>query len=495
MKKKKFIQIMLLFLICLFSTLITNKVVSAEEVITKGVYIDSIDIGGMTVSEAEQAVQDYVDELRSKTITVKVDDNAEVITLGDLDFNCLKNNYVEQAALIGEQGNLINRYKEIKDVQNNKLVYNLKFEINDEKLNTFVEKKLDAYTQPAVNASVKRVNGQMIYTSESSGRKLVVKDTIADIKNAILKDWNKEDIEINAVVVDDTPKYTRDLVERCNTMLGTFSTNFASSTADRAGNLANGAKLINNFVLYPGEEFSAYKMLTPFTKENGYFVAGAYSNGIVIDSVGGGACQVTTTLYNAVLNAELEVTERSSHSMSIGYAELSRDAAIAGTWKDLKFKNNTDAPILIQGFTKGRIITFNIWGEETRPKNRRIEFESVTLKETAPGADVITKDPTKPTTYYEITQSAHTGYEAELYKIVYENNVEVSRTRVNKSVYNASPRYITVGTRKVKPAIKIEDETEKDSTQKDSTQKETEADKKPVTDETSSNNTDNNTDN
>jgi uncharacterized protein YabE (DUF348 family) len=86
-------------------------------------------------------------------------------------------------------------------------------------------------------------------------------------------------------------------------------------------------------------------------------------------------------------------------------------------------------------------------GEETRDTlNRKIKFESVILSQKAPGPDVITEDKTKPVSYRVTTQSAHTGYTAELYKIIYENGVEVSRTRVNKSTYMASPRYVTVGT-------------------------------------------------
>jgi len=205
--------------------------------------------------------------------------------------------------------------------------------------------------------------------------------------------------------------------------------------------------------------FSAYEKLTPFTVSNGYFEAGAYSNGKVIDSIGGGACQVTTTLYNAVLLSELEVVERQPHSMTISYVDLSRDSAIAGTWKDLKFKNDTKSPILIEAYTSGRTITFNIWGDETRDtKTRTIKFETVVLDEKAPGKDVVTKDPTKPTTYSLTTQSAHTGYVAELYKIVYENGVEVSRTRV----YNATPRYVTVGTMEVEEEKPEDDVTKGD---------------------------------
>jgi vancomycin resistance protein YoaR len=97
-------------------------------------------------------------------------------------------------------------------------------------------------------------------------------------------------------------------------------------------------------VLYPGEVFSAYKVLTPFTERNGYYLAGAYLNGQVVDSVGGGVCQVTTTLYNAVLEAELEVVERMPHSNDISYVDLSRDAAHSRkTYKDL---NSRTVPTL-----------------------------------------------------------------------------------------------------------------------------------------------------
>ncbi|MGB8453403.1 MAG: VanW family protein [Anaerocolumna sp.] len=450
-KKKNIITIVLLFVICFFSTTISSKVFaeSEDDTITQGVYIDSIHIGGMTTDEAKQAVKEYADDLKSKKITVKIDDNTETITLGKLGYNYKENDFIDEAVLIGKTGNLIKRYKDLKDTEQSNLVYNLEFSVSDKEIKSFVKDKCSSYNVPAVNATVKRENGGFVYTDHTVGSKLNVESTVDAIKTAVLDGWNHEDITIAATVEDDQPKYTKEMVEKCKDKLGSFSTTYTTSSEDRAGNLANGARLINNTVLYPGDVFSAYDKLNPFTTDNGYFEAGAYSNGKVIDSIGGGACQVTTTLYNAVLLSELEVVQRQSHSMTISYVDLSRDSAIAGTWKDLKFKNDTDFPIVIEAYTSGRTITFTIWGDETRDtKNRTIKFETVVLDEKAPGADVVTKDKTKPETYELTTQSAHTGYSAELYKIVYENGVEVSRTRVNKSVYNASPRYVTVGTMK-----------------------------------------------
>lgn len=453
-----------MLLLTLFFISITSdtKVMAAseDEVITKGVYIDSIHIGGMTISEAEQAIQDYVDDLSSKRITINVDEHAETITLGELDFDYVDNTYFEDAIKVGKAGNLIKRYKDLKDIEANGLIYNLEFLLNETTVKEFIEKKCSQYDIAAVNASIARERGEFVYTDHVVGRKVDVEETAELIKKSVLDGWNQEDISINAALADDLPMYTKEDLEKCNALLGTFSTTYTSSSADRAGNLANGARLINNTVLYPGDVFSAHDKLVPFTIANGYYVAGAYSNGKVVDSIGGGACQVTTTLYNAILNAELEVVERFAHSMTISYVALSRDAAIAGDWKDLKFKNNTEVPILIEAYTEGRKITFNIWGQETRDtKNREIKFETVVLSERQPGPDKVTEDPNQPTTYKVTTQSAHIGYTAELYKIVYENGVEVSRTRVNKSVYNATPREVTVGTKEEETEDETIDET------------------------------------
>lgn len=449
MQKKLIVRIAALLLLCLFSAGIKSTVLAAseDEVITKGVYIDSVSIGGMTKEQAQKAVDEYIENLKSRKVTVMVEEASEEVTLKELGYEALDNNYIEHALQIGKSGNLIRRYKELKDTEEASLVYILEFKLDKDKVDTFIEEKLSPYDVEAESASVKRENGAFVYTDHKVGRKVEAEDTSGVIINLIKEDWNQQDLTLSAVVKEVTPKYTKADVEKCRDLLGTFSTTYTSSSENRAGNLSNGARLINNTVLYPGDVFSAYEKLTPFTRANGYYEAGAYANGMVIDSIGGGACQVTTTLYNAVLLSELEVVERAPHSMTVSYVDLSMDSAIAGTWKDLKFKNDQNIPILIEVYTQGRTITFNIWGYETRNKEiRKIKFETVVLSETKPGADVVTEDPTKPDSYQVTTQAAHTGYVAELYKIVYENGVEVSRTRVNKSAYNASPRYVTVGT-------------------------------------------------
>ena len=210
--------------------------------------------------------------------------------------------------------------------------------------------------------------------------------------------------------------------------------------------MRNGCAHINGRILYPGEMLSVYDCVSPFTEENGYYLAGSYNRGLVVETLGGGICQVSSTLYNAVLRAELKVNERSNHSMVVNYVDLSADAAISGTSKDFKFTNSTDYPIYIAGSTsEDKQITFTIYGKETRPQGRSLSFETEIISESEPGPDKLIGDPSQSVGYIH-SQGAHTGYSANYWKIVKENGTEVSREKVNSSYYQAVPRTVTFGT-------------------------------------------------
>ena len=131
--------------------------------------------------------------------------------------------------------------------------------------------------------------------------------------------------------------------------------------------------------------------------------------------------------------------------MVVGYVPVSRDAAISGDYKDFKFRNDTDAPVYIAGSAEGGYITFKIYGEETRAANRKIEFQSETTQTIQPGPEVVTVDPSQPASYRQVTQSAHVGYKANLWKIVYIDGVQKEKILVNSSSYSAEPQYVTVG--------------------------------------------------
>jgi len=423
-----------------------------EDTIFNGVFIDTVDVSGMTAKEAQQALKKHIDELRKKSFALVVGDKTLIITMEDLDYTYADEpvKYIRQALGLGKSGNLIKRYKDKKDIEHGKKVYPLTYTYNESKLRKLIEADARKLEKAPKNASFKRENGKFVYTDHIIGYKIEIEPTIENIKKQ-LDNWNRLDFVIHAVTTEVEPEFTREDLEKCNSILGEFTTEFTDSSEDRAANLANGARLINNAILYPGDVFSSLSYLLPFSLENGYYMAGSYNAGRIEQTIGGGACQVTTTLYNAALLAELEIVERYNHSMTVSYVDLAFDAAVSeSAGKDFRFKNSTDMPILIEAFSEDRKITFRIWGHETRDtENRVVKYENKILKEiNPPSQEKVTKDPTKPTTYRKVTQQAKKGYSAELYKVVYENGVEISRELINKSYYNAEPAHVTIGTKK-----------------------------------------------
>lgn len=451
--KKKYLIITLsaLILVAVLATVSMNAFADVDNnLICKGIYINTIDLSNMTAEQAKDAVDKYIEERKAKKVVIDVDGEQVSTTVGELGFSAVENDFIEKALQVGKSGNFIKRFKEMKDVENGSIVYQLEFTLDDEKVNEFVAKAEEFNVEPQ-NSKLSRVNGRFVATESVDGKMINSEHAKTAVKEAILNNWDGNDITVIAHLEEQKAEFTKEMVSKCQDLLGSFSTTYRDSSTDRASNLANGAKKIDGSIIYPGESFSVYEKLKPFTEENGWSAAGAYLNGMVVDSIGGGACQVSTTLYNALLMAELNITERAPHSMTVSYVEPAMDAAIAGTYKDLKFKNDTNAPIYIESYTKGRTITFNIYGEETRPSNRTIKYESEILEKKAPGEDVITEDPTKPTSYRKVTQSAHYAYKANLWKIVYIDGKEVSREKVNYSSYRSSPKYVTVGTKEEAP--------------------------------------------
>jgi len=414
-----------------------------DDTIHEGVYADGIDLSGMTKAEAEAAVTAYVNEMGAEKLTLDIFDSQLQVTLRELGLTCTNMDVIDEALQLGKTGNIIKRYKERKDLEHENKTFELEWELDPQLVSEYVNSECVQFDTDAVDATLKRNGSSFTIIPGDTGVKLDVNGSVQTIMDYIETEWDHTDGTVTLPVETDYPRGTEEELSRVKDVLGTFTTSYSTSGSSRSQNVSNGTRLINGTVLYPGDTFSTYEVVSPFSTANGYEMAGSYLNGKVVDSLGGGICQVSTTLYNAVLLAELEVVERSNHSMIVTYVDPSADAAIAGTYKDFKFKNNTDAPIYIEGVTANKQVTFTIYGEETRPANRTVKYVSQTLSTTEPG-QLIVADPGQPIGY-RVVESAHRGVVAELYKHVYVNGVEESVTKVNKSNYKASPRTITIG--------------------------------------------------
>lgn len=474
MQKKGFLTaaaviVFMFALIAAYVFISYGRIKPEDGVICEGVKVGQIEIGGMSGEEAQQAVNAYKEGRLNRVVEVDVSGQTVSATVGELGYAFSAGDFLEKAMSVGKSGTMIENYKQIKEASQGKISYPIEATFDDNALKKFVKKKCRKLCTEAKNATVKMKDGNFVYTKSREGVSLDVDETCQQIKQAIDEAQGEDVIRVTANVKVEQPKVSYEAAAKCKDKIGTFSTNFSAGNVNRSKNLANAARLINGSVIYPGETFSVHDTISPLTEENGYYEAASYNNGKVEDSLGGGVCQVSTTLYNAVLRAELEIAERSPHSMVVSYVQPSMDAAIAGDYKDFKFKNNTDVPVYIQGGTYGGTISFTIYGEETRSSDRKIRFESEVTDTIEPGADKVTYDKTKPESYMTVTQQAHTGYKAKLWKIVTENGKE-TKTQINSSTYSASPRYVTKGSMKApqktpKPAAtKKPRETKKPST-------------------------------
>ena len=420
--------------------------------IMNGIYFDDIDMSGKTYDEAVKLIRDKVRSMSEANITLNsIGGNSVSVTAQELGLAWDDTNLVADALYVGRSGNIVERYKERKDLEHDRKVYPINVEFDRATVEAIVNEQGDRYNVEAKNATLSKSDGDFVVTPGTKGEKIDANASVSRIMSN-LDNFTGSDLTIDMVVVEDIPKATAEDLEKIHDVIGRYKTSFKTSNADRSGNVRNGTRLVNGTVLLPGDSFSMYQTVSPFTEENGYYLAGSYLNGMVVESLGGGICQVSSTLYNAVLRAELQVDERHNHSMIVSYVDLSSDAAISGTSKDFKFTNNTEYPIYIEGITtEDKQVVFTIYGVETRPSNREVSYESEKISETVPEGDKIIADPSLPLGSIS-TQSAHTGYVGKLWKIVKVDGKETERVEVNKSTYLPTPRTATVGTATDNPA-------------------------------------------
>ncbi len=430
---------------------------AAEDTILSGVYVEGMDMSGMTEEEARAAIQSYVNNILEddELIYLQYNDVAEHMPTGIVLGGYWSNEeLLEELMQLGKSGHVVDRYKFRKDLEKTPAEYRVEISFDLEKITSYIEKTFKKYDQKVRNVSLTRKDNKFEITEGITGCEVDVTASAIDVYEYLNLDWNRSKAYLPLEVAVIAPMGSEEELAQITDIIGSYTTTFKGGTADKIANIANGARLINDITMYPGEEFSFDAYAAPYTVDNGFVVGKAYESGRLVDSIGGGVCQVSSTLYNTVLRAELEVTMRYNHSMIVGYVPISSDATLAETsGKDFRFKNNLDAPIYVEAYTtKDHRLIVNIYGKETRPAGRTVEYISETLEVINPGPDVIKTDGTKPVGHVEAS-SAYTGYKAKLWKVVKINGTEQSRELVNSSNYRAVARMATVGMYTTDPAV------------------------------------------
>lgn len=471
-KHKRTVHLLGLFFMCflfIYGTFFLVCYLQVQKVpknkVCDGIFIGRTEVSGLTRKEAMKRVEEQEARYGQKNITFEAEGQQANATLKELGFEIRnEEKLIEEAMKYGKEGGVIHRYLKVRKLNKEKKVLQPKYAVQKEAASGILNERVSGLLTGATDAVITRSDEEFLITDEKDGVELDMEATLQKLSKFLNKEWEGESGTISVVEKVQKPRVTKKQLSEVQDLLGSFST-YCGSGTDRVKNIQVGTGRLNGKVLMPGEELSAGAAMRPFTAETGYVEAGAYENGEIVKDIAGGICQVSTTLYNAAIYAELEVTSRQPHSMVVNYVKPSRDAAIAGDYKDLKFKNNTEYPIYIEGYVAGGIIHFNIYGKETRPEGRKVEFVSETLSK----EEIVKKyveDPELELGQIVKPSGGHTGGDARLWKVVYENGKEVSREVFNKSTYKPSVHKIRVGTKsdnptavkKVKDAIRTQDE-------------------------------------
>ncbi len=226
--------------------------------------------------------------------------------------------------------------------------------------------------------------------------------------------------EIRAVYREIFAEMDSAYINRCLNLRSCFSTDYSSSSEERKFNIKLACQKINGTILGSNEEFSFNKVVGKRTQENGFKSAKTIENGVFVDGIGGGVCQVSTTLYNAVLLSGLKITEYHPHSLSVGYIEKSFDAMVTDLWADFKFVNNTNGLLFLFAEANGNNLTIWVYGTE---KLFDYERESVIEEELLPEVSVSLVDGLL-TGERVVKVKGKSGYKSKGYlKIYYKGNL------------------------------------------------------------------------
>ena len=334
--------------------------------ILQGITINDVSVGGMTAEQAKNALLPVEQSLTSSRQMQLVYDN-KLYPLDLSNMPCT----VNTDAVIKEAFDLVKTAIDytslmalVQDVQTNGRALTLSVSYDLTTLSTAVAQiatQIDIPAQDAQVTGVDKDTHQLTFKSEVVGYVVDQPSLINLIADAVK---TGSTLPINIPITVTQPTLTAAALQGQFVLRASATTDFSTSTSERKYNVRKGAGLINGSVLKPGETFSTNDTLGVRSTGNGWKMANAYESGAVVPQAGGGVCQLSSTLYNAVVKGDLEIVYRRNHSMPVAYIKEGLDATInsVGNIIDFQFRNNTNSDIVIIGYTSGNKLTFEVWG-------------------------------------------------------------------------------------------------------------------------------------
>ena len=419
------------------------KAVVAKQTFYAGTTVEGVDVSEMTLPQALDYWNSQI-EPGYRQVAAVLNEGAQV-TAEQMGYTSDYDAVLASAWNAGRQGSLVERYNRIALHMASPSSYTVSRSMyTDEVVRSFasrIAQQIDAEAQDARLLSFDFGSQTFQYEQEQAGRVLNQEALVASIEGALENGGGQIALEVAAV----QPQVTLENVAAQYGMISSAVTNASSSSSNRLENIRLAISFINGTCLEPGETLSFNKTVGERTTARGFKTAPAYSSGEVTQEVGGGICQVSTTLFNAAVKANLTINERNAHSLTVSYVDVGKDAAVDWGNKDLKFTNSTDEKLYICCYlSDDKRVHFGIFGK-LLPDGMSITLES---KKTG-DIDYETEyrvNFTMASGSSKVVQSGKKGTSAVTYKVYWDaNGNEISREQLCKSNYKATKEIIEYG--------------------------------------------------
>ncbi|MFU7515426.1 VanW family protein [Clostridium sp. HCS.1] len=436
---------------------VNKKVAAWENKIYPEVSVYGVNIGGLNKEEAIKVLEEKLPNLIvDKKLTVLAADKTLELSYDTLNLSYDVESVVDEAVAYGKDKGIIAKNSLINEKKSIEL--NPKVNFDEEALVAFENKVLEEVNIEPKNASINVNSGNISIVPEEAG-KTIDKE---ELHNKLVESINgnpSNDIELTFELKDQEANIKSTDLESITGKISEYSSHYNNTGDGRVRNMEIAAGTINGTIVMPGEEFSYNALIGDTTPDKGYAKANTYVGNEIVPDYGGGICQVSTTLYRAVMRANIRSTERMNHSLTVSYSEPGLDATVANGVVDYKFVNTYDFPIYIQGYVSGGIVNFTIYGNVEAMGNKTYELVNEVHEKYEPNKKY-EDDPTMEEGTEKVVSYGMPGYKASSYQVTYENGVEVNREFIATDIYLTTDTVVKKGTKKKEEPKKEEPKKE-----------------------------------
>ncbi|WBW97566.1 VanW family protein [Oceanirhabdus sp. W0125-5] len=429
---------------------VTSTINNYNALIYPGVNINGIDVSSLDKNSAIQKIQSHFEhEVIERKVTYLVEDKEYSLRLSDLNPEFNYEETIDLALSYGKDLSLFNKYNLIKTPEPK--TYDLIVKYDTKPLTTITKKILEETSCDPINATIKREDEKFIITEDSQGKSIdyeeLINTSLAQFRKSSVKDV-VIDVKINYI----SPSITAAELRQINGLISTFTTRLSGSSPERVTNVTLATNKVSNTLLMPQDEFSFNKTIGSVNEANGYRESKVIINNKLVPGIGGGICQVSSTLYNAILRSNILPTERHHHTLPSTYVPLGLDATVSSNYLDYKFINTLTYPILITGYvTNNKSVTFNVYSCSKLTETQYSILTDVT--DVIPNKTRYVKDPTRPMGSQEIDVKGTKGYKVDVFLVSKKGGQVIDKTLIHKDFYKPVDKIIKQGTKKSYPAF------------------------------------------